>query len=344
MESSVIVVNWRQPGLTSRCLESLFAQSGPSTEVVLVENEASPDAAARWESEFPGLVVVAVPDNVGFAGGVARGLDVASGDVIVLVNNDAVAGPGFLEIGIARLLDAPAEVAAVAATVFLEGEFRPAAPEDDPEHVLVGSAGVGWVRSERGGTTLINGTGVDLTADGNGYDRDWLVPTSTNGPPVHSEPPFGFSGGAAFIRKRALDEVGGFDESLFMYYEDLDVAWRLRLAGYEIVHAGDATTVHVHAASSSSGGPLVRYQSMRNRLAVVVRNGSTSMVARVVARTVGKCVTDLISAPRRRHLQPRDWSRLWFEAPRLLVGALTSRRRDGFGARDRVRVESSMRR
>ena len=344
MESTVIVVNWRQPDLTRRCLESLFAQAGPATEVVLVENEASPGARAEWESEFSGLVVVAVPGNLGFAGGVARGLDVASGDVIVLVNNDAVAGPGFLEIGTERLLEGPMEVAAVAATVLLEGGFRPAAPDDDPEHVLVGNAGARWVRSERGGTTLINGTGVELTADGNGHDRDWLVPAPPDGPPVHSEPPFGFSGGAAFIRRRALDDVGGFDESLFMYYEDLDLAWRLRLAGHEIVHAEDATTIHVHAGSSSSSGSLVRYQSMRNRLAVVVRNGSPSMVTRVVARTVGKCVTDLLSTPRQRQLEPRDWLRLWSEAPRLVVGALRSRCRDGVGPRDRVRVESLLRR
>lgn len=338
MDVSVVIVDWHQPDLTRRAVGSVLSQRvDASVEVVLVVNDADDDTVRSYREDFPALVVVPEPTNAGFAGGVARGLAASSGAVVVLVNNDAVADHGFLDRGLAALAAGGPTTAAVAATAVLEGQFAPVAPgasrsDDD----LVAADGRRWRRVETGGVTLVNGTGVVLDRSGNGRDRDWLRPVDDAPEPA---PLFGFSGGAAFLRRAAVDAVGGFDESLFMYYEDLDLAWRLRLAGYRIGAAPDAVVVHRHAASSGSDSPLVRYQSMRNRLVVTARDATDRMVGRVVARTVVRMVRDL-AQPARAQLTPGAWWRLVREAPAALRRARRLRRVDGHDAQARRRVES----
>ena len=340
MDASVIVIDWHQPELTRRAVDSVLSQRvDAETEVVLVVNEADDATVAAYRADYPGVVVVPEPTNSGFAGGVARGVAAASGAVLVLLNNDAVADHGFLDRGLACLAAGGPRTAAVAATAVLEGAFA-VVPDSAgrSDHDLVAADGRRWRRVETGGQTLVNGTGVVLDRSGNGRDRDWLRPVDDA--PEHA-PLFGFSGGAAFLRRSALEEVGGFDESLFMYYEDLDVAWRLRLAGYTVGAAPDAVVVHRHAASSGSDSTLVRTQSMRNRLAVTVRNGSARMTARVLLRTLVRLGRDLLR-PAAAQLPPTAWWRLTREAPAVLRHARRLRRADRVSRTARRRVEAAL--
>ena len=184
-------------------------------------------------------------------------------------------------------------------------------------HTLVGLDGALWARTEdpTRGTAVMNGTGIEMTRDGNGYDRDWLAPADD----VSSRSdPFGFSGGAAFLRRDALEAVGGFDDDLFMYYEDLDVSWRFRLAGLRIGFAPEARIVHRHAGSSSSGSELIRHQSIRNRLAVVLRNGSATFITRVVLRTLARLVRDTLT-PGQAYLSRDAWRGVLRELPGLVA-------------------------
>ncbi|WP_181429105.1 glycosyltransferase family 2 protein [Curtobacterium sp. MCSS17_008] len=337
MDVSVVIVDWHQPELTRRAIDSVLAQRvDAAVEVVLVVNEADEPTVTAYRADLPSVVVVPEPANTGFAGGVARGIAAAGAPVVVLLNNDAVADHGFLDRGLAALAAGGDRVAAVAATVVLEGGFVPVpvggvpGPDD-----LVAGDGRRW-RRDPDGRTLVNGTGVVLDRVGNGRDRDWLRPLQDA---PEQAPLFGFSGGAVFLRRDALADVGGFDETLFMYYEDLDVSWRLRLAGYEVRHAPDAVATHRHAASSGSDSPLVRYQSMRNRLAVVLRNGSSGMVRRVVLRTLARAASDLLR-PATAQLTRAQWVRLGREAPAVVGHARRARRGDRVGRAARRAVES----
>ncbi|WIB62559.1 MULTISPECIES: glycosyltransferase family 2 protein [unclassified Curtobacterium] len=331
---SVVVVDWHRADLTVRAVESVLAQrSEHDVEVVLVVNEARDADVARFRRDLPRVVVVPIDRNSGFAGGVTAGIAAARGTVVALLNNDAVADDGFLAHGVAALEAAGPRTAAVAATALLEGTFRPDPDGRDPDD-LVAPDGARWRRSE-GGVHLVNGTGVVLSRSGNGRDRDWLAPIEG---PRETIPVFGFSGGAAFIRREALDQVGGFDPHLFMYYEDVDVSWRLRLTGWDIGHAPHAVVVHRHAASSGSDSPLVRYQSIRNRLAVVLRNATAGTTLRVVLRTTVRALLDL-ARPDRAQLTPAQWRRLVREAPGLVRHARRARRGDGATRADRRRVE-----
>ncbi|WP_439691974.1 glycosyltransferase family 2 protein [Curtobacterium sp. SP.BCo] len=338
MDVSVVIVDWHQPELTRRAVDSVRSQRvDAEVEVVLVVNEADDATVAAYRADLPSVVLVAEPTNAGFAGGVTAGIAAASGHVVVLLNNDAVADHGFLDRGLGVLRAGGPRTAAVAATVVLEGGFVPAPPGTSSADDLVAADGRRW-RRDPAGRTLVNGTGVVVDRSGNGRDRDWLRPLQDA---PERTPLFGFSGGAVFLRRDALAEVGGFDPSLFMYYEDLDVSWRLRLAGWEIRHAPDAVVVHRHAASSGSDSPLVRYQSMRNRLAVVLRNASAGFAVRVVLRTAVRAVADVLR-PSSAQLTRAQWSRLVREAPAVLRHARRARRADGVPAAARRAVETAM--
>ncbi|MDO9396263.1 MAG: glycosyltransferase [Herbiconiux sp.] len=315
--ASVVIVNWRQPELTARAVESVLAQVvDAAIELVIVENEATPGSADALRSRFPSAVVVENAANEGFAGGVTSGIAVASGAVIVLLNNDAVAEPGFLAAGLARLDASPARVAAVAAHIVLEGRYRPAPAGDGSRGLLVGVDGARWQRAPDAaagsGVELTNSTGVVLTRSGNCYDRDWLAPVGAPGNGADSdsdsgsgssgrtgEEPFAFTGGAVFLRTAALEAVGGFDTRFFMYYEDVDLSWRLRLAGYDIVYEPGARVVHRHAGSSDHDSPLVRAYSMRNRTLTLLKNAPLRPAVAVVARSLLRALADAVGAVRR---------------------------------------------
>jgi GT2 family glycosyltransferase len=109
-----------------------------------------------------------------------------------------------------------------------------------------------------GGTT--QSAGVRLTADGHGADV--------------TEPAgevFGFCGGAVLLRVDALRDVGGVPAGFFCYYEDTDTAWRLRLAGWDVVAVPDARVRHAHGVSSKPGSPLFHRWNERNRLLMLLR-------------------------------------------------------------------------
>uniref|UniRef100_UPI0038993009 glycosyltransferase family 2 protein n=1 Tax=Amycolatopsis alkalitolerans TaxID=2547244 RepID=UPI0038993009 len=113
--------------------------------------------------------------------------------------------------------------------------------------------------------------GVRLTADGYGAD-------------ALGEPVFGFCGGAALVRTGILRAVGGVPASFFCYYEDTDTAWRLRLAGHEILAVPAARVTHRHGVSTQPGSPRFHRWNERNRLLMLLRCAPAAVAARELAR------------------------------------------------------------
>jgi GT2 family glycosyltransferase len=171
---------------------------------------------------------------------------------VVLLNNDATFAPD----AVAHLLhglDTDPRVGAVTAKILLAGSEPP----------------------------LVNSTGNVLTRSGAGTDRDWLAPVGTEStdPDV-----FGFCGGAAILRREMLDDVGGFDPTLFLYYEDTDLSWRMRAAGWRVRYEPRAVAEHQHAASSGTDSPVFRYYNTRNSLVVLMRHAPLRLVVASAAR------------------------------------------------------------
>jgi GT2 family glycosyltransferase len=115
--------------------------------------------------------------------------------------------------------------------------------------------------------------GVQLTGDGHGSDR--TEPT---------EDVFGFCGGAVLLRTDVLRAVGGVPAEFFCYYEDTDTAWRLRLAGWDVLHVPGARVVHRHGASTQPGSPRFHRWNERNRLLMLLRCAPRRVALRELAK------------------------------------------------------------
>ncbi|MFS8531245.1 MAG: glycosyltransferase family 2 protein [Sphaerobacter thermophilus] len=247
LSTSVVIVNYNGWPLLRGCLASLREQERPADEIIVVDNGSRDETTRFLPVEFPEVRLVDAGRNLGFAAGNNLGIAHARGEVVVLLNNDTVAEPGFIA-RITEPLERDPAVGAVAATMVFAG-----APD------IVASAG------------------IEVYRDGLALDRGVGLPRATLTAPA---PVFGASAGAAAYRRAALDDVGFFPESFFMYLEDVDLAWRLRLRGWEAVHAPGAVVRHFYSASSVEGSAWKRRLLARNRLWVIARCMPTPLLRR----------------------------------------------------------------
>ena len=217
MRPAVYIPNFNGAERIGRALRSLREQSRP-VDVVVVDNGSTDGSLELLHDEFPEVAVQALERNLGFGPALNRAVAEHRADPLILLNDDAAAGPRFVE----ALLDAAAEGVQAVAGVMLQ--------ERAPE--LIDSAGVVADR------TLM------------GFDY------------LHGEPlaaaetaagPLGPTGGAALYDRAAFEAVGGFDERIFLYYEDLDLALRMAAAGARCRLAPAATAVHAYSASLGAG-------------------------------------------------------------------------------------------
>ena len=287
----VVIVNWRQAELTIRAASAIREQLGDGDRLVVVDNASGDGSTERLRRE--GLTVVESSENRGFGAGVNLGALGMEEEVLVLLNNDAVAEPGFLEALLAALSDPPSAVAPAAATarILLAGRWTPAAP-GQPDALVSPRTGR-WTRLDdqaaaRGeGEVLVNSTGNLVDTSGNGYDRDWLVPAEREHSPSEV---FGLCGGACAIRREAWQALGGFREDLFMYYEDTDLSWRLRERGWRVLYVREAVARHDHASSSGTDSPMFIRVNARNRILTAAAHSPAPVVMQALARTLVRTV------------------------------------------------------
>jgi GT2 family glycosyltransferase len=250
--ASVVVVNWNSRVDLAACLASLRAQSEQGHEVIVVDNGSTDGSLELVRRDFPEVRLVDAGENLGFAEGCNRGIALARGDWVAMLNNDAEAEPRWLE------------------------ELLRAARTGGPRLGMVQSKIVFRERPD-----LTNSTGVLLFSDGLAEDRGYRAPAAQSEAPGEI---FCASAGAALYRRAMLDELrlptGIFDRTFFMYFEDVDLGWRARLLGWSAVYAPSAVVRHaMHGSASRHGRKFVELQCRRNRVRMVLKNGSPRMVA-----------------------------------------------------------------
>ena len=143
-----------------------------------------------------------------------------------------------------------------------------------------------WYTLTLGGPAfdVVNNAGTLLTDDGFGVDRGYQEPD--DGRYDTSIDVFAWCGGAVLLRSDYLDDVGLFDEDLFLYYEDLELSWRGAKRGWRYRYVPESIVRHVHAASSVDGSALKRYYDERNHLVVLARHASAGRAVRAAARSL----------------------------------------------------------
>lgn len=237
---SVVIVTFNGRALLQTCLDALFRGTRTPDEIIVVDN-ASTDGTAAWVARtYPGVQVRTCAANLGFASANNLGIRASRGAWIMTLNNDAWVAPDALERLLAAIGGVGPPVGAAMSTMVFAG--HPA---------VIASSGL---ETFTNGVVRDAGVGEPIAVDRAPY------------------PVFGPSAGAAVYRRAALDDVGLFDPAFFMYLEDADLAWRLRLRRWETVAIPSAIVRHAVSATAGYGSPRKAYYLARNRWWCIVKN------------------------------------------------------------------------
>jgi len=239
---SVVIVNYGRPDDTVQCIEGLRALDWPqeSLEIVVVDNASPDDSVARLRGVAPGIILVESPENLGFAGGCNLGVAASTGEFVAFLNNDAIPDVHWLSAAVG-VLTSHGSVACVASRV------------------------VDW----EGETVDFIDAGMAFY--GHGFKLHVGEPAAGRGGDEHDVL---FASGAAMVIDAAVyRQVGGFDDRYFMFFEDVDLGWRLWLAGHEVRYVPTSLVRHRHHASMSGiGAWREHYLLERNALFTIYKN------------------------------------------------------------------------
>ena len=223
-----MVVNYNAGPALCDCVVSLLAE-GPA-EVVVVDNDSSDGSAEGLGRSFPDVTVVAAGENLGYARAANLGIAATSAPVVAVLNPDTVLRPGVARVALARF-DAEADLAALGPTLLnSDGTVYPSARTVPSVADAVGHGLLYFVWAGNPFTRRYRQVDADSSRP---RDVDWV------------------SGAAVWLRRSALDGVGGWDERYFMYVEDVDLCWRLRRAGWRVAYEPGAAVEHLLGVSTA---------------------------------------------------------------------------------------------
>lgn len=231
---SVIVLTWNGIKHLEACLQAVLSQDYTNFELIIVDNHSVDGSADLVAEQFPTVLLIRNEQNLGFAGGCNVGLQVAQGEVLVLLNQDTVVKPGWLTALVNSLAD---EQVGIVGSKLLEADGRTIShaggylewPQILGKHIGVGELDEGQ---------------FDVASD-----AEYVT------------------GASLAIKRAVLDEIGLLDERFYpAYYEDVDLCWRTRGAGWRIKYEPRAVALHDESSSMRHHWPSKHYYHYRNRL------------------------------------------------------------------------------
>ena len=231
---TAIIVNWNDKDVIVECIQSLLDQNRNEIDIIVSDNGSKDDSVNFIRKHFPSIKIIENGKNLGFGSAVNRGLGLAKGDYFLFLNSDLKLHSKCVG-ELAKVLENDTNV----------GGTIPKILYIDQQNTI-NSLGV-----------LINYTGI-------AYPN--LLGQKDSG---YQEPFESACGGIFMLRREVYETVGGFDEDLFLYHEDHDLSWRIRLAGWHLKVVPQAIMHHHYKFNK---GILKYYSSEKNRLHILLKN------------------------------------------------------------------------
>ena len=235
---SIIIVNWNGRHLLDECLSALNLQTYRNFEVIFVDNGSHDDSLAFVRERFPAVITVELKSNRGFTGGNIAGYQVASGDYIVLLNNDACLCERWLEYMMIAL-GSDHRIGFCSSKIIIAGTS------------LIDSVGDCF-------TTAFTGTKIGERDDESNYNMNKFVP--------------GTCAAAAIYKREMLNDIGFLDDDFFLNHEDTDLNMRAWLAGWRCLFVSEAIVYHRVSASIGAMSDTSVYFFSRNNEWVWLKN------------------------------------------------------------------------
>ena len=244
---TISIPHWRGASILLRCLKGLRETCPESISVIVVDNGSDDGSVAVAKNEFPHIQVLCTGRNLGFAGACNHGLAEVKSKYAVLFNNDAVPSRNWL--------------APLIAAMESDGSIAACQPK--------------LVSLDRPGNFDYAGAaGGFLDFLGYPFCRGRIFETIEQDHGQYDEPAeiFWASGACCMVRMEALSRVGVFDASFFSHMEEIDLNWRMHLAGYRIVAVPTSVVYHQAGTSLSAVSPFKTYLNHRNGLLILCKN------------------------------------------------------------------------
>jgi GT2 family glycosyltransferase len=266
---SVIIVSWNAAALTDRCLRSLrSATLAERTEVILVDNGSTDGTVEMVRSGFPEVTVIVNPSNEGYTRANNSGIAVATGRYILLLNSDAFVDEDCVRRLIEQLERRPHAAAVAPRLVYGDGSWQRWTAGSAPTLRTAANHYLFLERLRPGHPAF---AGLYLGADVREPRRvDWV------------------SSACMLLRSDALRAVGGLDERLFVYMDDVDLCQRLRDAGWEVWYCPEAQCTHLMGQivrGQASGPPVAALRSFDRYFSA--RHGRGAVVTLRAMQVVG---------------------------------------------------------
>lgn len=260
---SVAIVNFNNKSYLERCINSILSQSYKNIEIIFIDNCSSDGSFEHVSNLFnKGNIKIVKPDNnLGYAGGANFGIELSSGEYVMIMNPDVILDKDFVK-NCYEFMQGDSEVAAINGKL-LKYDF-----DRDLKLDIFDSAGICVERSRRA------------------YDRGQNQ--EDTGQYENTEVIFGVCGASPFYKRSALEDIKigkeYFDEDFFAYKEDIDLSWRLNLYGYKNMYYPKAIAYHGRALGGSRGGiknfinnrkaqsEFLRGISFRNHYLMLIKN------------------------------------------------------------------------
>ncbi len=245
MELTVLIVSYNAKIHLERCLRSLYDEtSHRPLEVIVVDNASTDGSLSMVTRDFPEVVAIGSPDNLGFAGGNNLGMRASKGQYLLLLNNDAFVKRGGVDTML-RIM------------------------KERPDVGVLGPL----LRNEDGSVQISYGDMINFRTEarqkmlskfyesGNRFFRSYIEKRSKQ-----EAYPDWVSGACMMFRAELLDKVGYFDGGFFMYTEEVDYCQRVRRAGYRVLYTPEAEVIHLRGKSTEANREKATFEYRRSQL------------------------------------------------------------------------------
>ncbi|MDE6206383.1 MAG: glycosyltransferase family 2 protein [Muribaculaceae bacterium] len=245
---AVIILNWNGRELLREFLPQVIASCDSRVSEVIVADNGSTDGSVEMLiNEFPDVRRIIFDDNYGFAEGYNRAIERVESPYVVLLNSDATGTPGW-DVALYDYMETHPDTGACQPKLL---------SYQSPERFDYAGAAGGYL--DKNGYPYCRGRIFGTCeADTGQYDADADIHWAT--------------GAALMVRRNVYIDCGGLDADFFAHMEEIDLCWRIRLAGWKIAAVGDATVYHLGGASLAVGNPRKTYLNFRNNLLMLHKN------------------------------------------------------------------------
>jgi GT2 family glycosyltransferase len=244
---AVVIVHWNRKNLLEQFLPSVVNSSYPNLEVVIADNASTDDSLEYVRASFPSVKIVQNNQNYGYAGGYNHALKHVQADYYVLLNNDIEVPEHWIE-PVIDVMEQDKQVAACQPKML---DYK-----DKSLFEYAGACG-GYIDSL--GYVFCRGRLFEsLEADHHQYDSEEYI--------------FWATGACMFVRANVFHEMGGFDEHFFAHMEEVDLCWRMQLAGHTIKVVPKSFVYHVGGGTLNKMSAHKTYLNFRNNLIMITKN------------------------------------------------------------------------